>query len=136
MTEFLVWTKEDLGLDVKEMDLEHQELINRMNLLFNAVENKESSEKVEKLINSLAEYTVKHFADEETYMEKINFTGIDTHKLMHAKLLTQFGAHVEYFKKTKELDPKFFNFLKAWLGTHIRGIDKKYSDHAHGKKAD
>lgn len=134
MAEFYTWTKEELGLDVKEMDEEHQTLIHKMNALYASVQDKKSTGEIEKCINDLAEFTVKHFADEEAYMTKTGFAGLATHKIIHQQLLTQFKEHVDSFKKTQTVSQSFFNFLKVWLTGHIRGIDRKYADHAHKKK--
>ena len=134
MAEFYTWNDKELGLAVKEMDDEHKMLVAKMNALYRGVELKESPDKIGKLVKDLAEFTVKHFSDEEAYMEKINFPGLATHKIIHQQLLAQFKTYSEEFQKTKTLSPAFFNFLKVWLTSHIRGIDKKYSDHSHAKK--
>jgi len=135
MADFYVWTEKELGLGVQEMDKEHQELIAKMNVLYKLVENKASVEDLQKSIDDLAGFTVKHFADEEGYMEKIKFPGVATHKVIHQQLLKQFGDYVAEFKKTAVVSPQFFNFLKVWLTSHIRGIDMKYSDFGKNKKA-
>ena len=110
MADFYVWNAKDLGLNVEDMDKEHQELIRKMNFLYSCVENKGSTQQILKAIEDLANFTVKHFADEEAYMERVNFPGITTHKLIHKQLLTQFGEHVDHFKKTSALKPTFLTF--------------------------
>ena len=125
---FYEWTAAELGLHVPEMDKEHQELIRRMNKLYNAAQTKTESSQIQTLIDELATYTIQHFKDEETYMTTINFPGLETHKIIHQQLLKQFNEYIEGFKKNHTLEPAFFNFLKVWLTGHIRGIDMKYSD--------
>jgi hemerythrin len=133
MSDFFVWTEEEYGLHVDSMDNEHQQLIAKMNLLYDAVAVKDPYETLLLLVNDLASYTVKHFSDEEAYMEKINFQGLATHKIIHKQLLDQFQGFVEKFKAQKALSDDFFNFLKVWLTGHIKGIDMKYA--AVAKKA-
>lgn len=135
MADFYVWTKEELGLDVPDMDREHQTLIAKMNALYDAIENKQPNDQVQKFVDDLAAYTTQHFADEEAYMESVQFPGLATHKIIHGQLLKQFSEHMEEYKKTQTLGKSFFNFLKVWLTGHIRGIDRKYSEHTHKKKA-
>lgn len=127
MSEFYVWTEAELGLNVADMDKEHQQLIDRMNALYRGAQNKLPANELQGLIDDLAQFTVKHFSDEEAYMESVNFPGLATHKIIHQQLLTQFQGYVDEFKKTKNISPSFFNFLKVWLTSHIRGIDMKYS---------
>lgn len=135
MGEFYTWTEEKLGLNVPEMDNEHKELVVKMNALYKGVEDNVDRPSVEALINDLAQFTVKHFADEEAYMEKIGFPDVEIHKVIHKQLLSQFNEHVKKFQETGVIEDSFFGFLKVWLTAHICGIDKKYSVHAQTKKA-
>lgn len=128
MADFFTWTAKELGLGVAEMDLEHQELIARMNAIYGAVESKSSVDEIARLIGDLATYTTKHFTDEEAFMQKIGYEGLETHKIIHQQLLKQFGDFVDEFKEKKVVSQAFFNFLKVWLTSHIRGIDMKYAN--------
>lgn len=134
MADFYIWKAEELGLNVNEMDKEHQVLISKMNALYNGVENNATLSQIKHLIDDLSQYTVKHFADEEAYMAQINFPGLETHKIIHKQLLSQFNNYIEQFKKNQKIGNDFFNFLKVWLTSHIRGIDMKYSDFSKEKK--
>ena len=127
MSNYFQWTKEEFGLDVPAMDSEHQELIDKMNALYDGVQEKKSFLELQKLVDDLAAYTVKHFADEEAYIEKIKFEGLATHKIIHQQLLKQFKEFVVEFNTKKALSDAFFSFLKVWLTSHIRGIDMKYA---------
>lgn len=131
MADFFKWDPNLLSVKVAEMDKEHIELVKRMNALHAAYLEKAPRAKIEELLNDLAGYTVKHFSDEEAYMEKVNYAGIDSHKMMHQKLLGQVKGHIDEFKKNGVLTDKFFQFLAAWLTTHIRGIDIKYGPDGH-----
>lgn len=130
MSEFFKWTQKDYGLDVYEMDNEHKILIDKMNKLHSAAENKANFANLQSLVDDLAKYTVEHFKDEEAYMASIHFPGLDTHKVIHKQLLDKFAEHVAKFQETRTLGDDFFGFLKVWLSAHIRGIDMKYSDHS------
>lgn len=134
MADFYVWKEEELGLGVQNMDKEHQILISKMNALYAANESKSSPLHLKNLIDDLAQYTIKHFADEEAYMDQINYPEAETHKVIHKQLLAQFNNYVEQFKTNQTVSKEFFNFLKVWLTSHIRGIDMKYSAFSKGKK--
>lgn len=127
MANFFVWSEANFGLQIKEMDDEHKVLIDKMNKLHQAWENKAPAETMGPLLEDLAKYTIKHFADEEAYMERANYEGIKTHKMIHKQMLDQFDGHLKDFKNKKVLTDAFFMFLKVWLASHIRGIDMKYS---------
>lgn len=129
MSDYFQW-QDDLELDVPNMDQEHQVLIKLMNELYRLHDQKSPREQVNKAIHDLAEFTVKHFSDEEKYMESINYEGIETHKLIHKKLLGRVDEFVTAHDGGEELGDDFFIFLKTWLNSHIRGIDMKYAGKA------
>ncbi len=126
MAEYFKWDPSTLSVSVNSMDEEHIVLINKMNALHEAYSLKKPASELERLVTDLANYTVKHFSDEEAYMEKIGFEGLGTHKIIHQQLLKQVTEHIETFKKTGALTDSFFSFLSVWLTSHIRGIDTKY----------
>lgn len=126
MSDFYKWDPAMLSVNVKEMDNEHIELIKRMNALHAAYTANKSTEELGRLVDALAAYTVKHFQDEEAYMEKVKFDGLATHKIIHKQLLDQVTKHVNDFKTSGKLGDEFFKFLAVWLTSHIRGIDTKY----------
>ncbi len=113
-------------LHVKEMDDEHKHLIALMNTLHDATTRGDKRSQGAALA-ALGEFTVKHFRDEEAYMERIGYDGVSLHKLHHQKLLGTFQEHATRFQKEGVLDDKFFHFLRFWLASHICGIDSKYA---------
>ena len=121
----LAWN-DNFDVGVEAMNDEHKVLIEIMNRLHDLVENDASRLEQKKALEELGQYTVKHFADEEAYMASIGWDGLATHKLIHQKLLADFGTHKAAFDDGGELTSKFFAFLKIWLKAHIQGIDKKY----------
>ena len=125
---FYTWDPNSLSVKVKSMDDEHQILISKMNAIHDADKGGADTERLKKLVMDLVDYTKKHFEDEEKYMEEIKFDGLKTHKIIHQQLLEQVGGHIEDFTKTGKINEAFYNFLKVWLTSHIKGIDMKYSD--------
>ena len=123
---FYKWDPAVLSVYVQSMDDEHQVLIDKMNLIYDADKEGASVEKIKTLVLDLVDYTKKHFADEEKYMEEIKFDGLKTHKIIHQQLLDQVSLHVNELSRTGKLTDQFFNFLKVWLTSHIKGIDMKY----------
>jgi methyl-accepting chemotaxis protein len=119
-------------LDVDSMDKEHMILIEKMNKFLLSLNTNNLSE-IKNNFDALASYTVKHFADEEAFMESISFSGIENHKLIHKDLISkvlQYKAGLNEGKLNKQM---ISNFLKNWLGLHIVGQDKKYAKEAHSR---
>lgn len=120
------WTNE-LDVIVEEMNDQHKVLIAIMNDIFELNAHGVSKFKILRKLNELVSYTCKHFRDEETYMESIQFTGRKNHKIIHEHLMRELTFFIEDFKANHEaLTEKFFNFLNNWLVTHIEHTDNKY----------
>lgn len=131
---FLEWTKE-LDVGAEKFNAQHRDLITCMNRLYEAADAKKPKEALGTILNELGQLVVKHFKEEEEHMQEIGFNGIDTHKIIHQTLLTKFQEHVEAFENGPgELSQGFFDFLKMWLTSHIKGIDTKYGDPKNCKK--
>lgn len=126
-----VWDPDKLALGVKAMDDEHQQLIRLMNHLQKIYLDGAPAQEQGKAFAALADYTVRHFQDEEAYMEKMGYPDITVHKGVHRNLLKQVTAHAQSFKATGAFTDELFAFLNMWLRSHICGIDRKYADHVH-----
>ena len=125
----LEWSSE-LDVRVDSMNREHTELIRLMNVVYEANASASGKARISSALDALVEYTVKHFEDEEAYMESINFSGLRSHKYIHQDLLRRVGGFVSDYKSSTsdELPNEFFEFLKFWLVSHIQGIDTKYGN--------
>lgn len=131
MTDYFLWDPTKLSLDVPDMDREHQVLIGHMNRLRQLYEQHAPAAEQGKALQTLAAYTVKHFADEEAYMARVGYPGLKVHQGVHKNLLDRVGQFGEAFKANGKLGEDLFVFLKMWLSAHICGIDMKYSAHVH-----
>jgi hemerythrin-like metal-binding protein len=131
VTEFFRWDPAILSVAVPEMDNEHIKLIEKMNILYQIQTSGGDRAAISRALDDFAGYTVTHFADEEAYMGRIKFEGIEIHKIIHKQLLEQVTGHVAEFQRTGRLTEAFFNFLAVWLTSHIRGIDAKYGKATH-----
>lgn len=120
-------------LDVNSMDQEHQVLIEKMNTFLYSL-NQSNLEIIKKNFSDLASYTVKHFTDEEAYMESVGFPHLANHKKIHQDLISKVLAYQENLNKGKIQKQLISNFLKNWLGLHIIGQDKKYAIHSRKAK--
>lgn len=128
MKTFYKWTKEEFGLDIMAMDREHQILIDKMNVLYNSVETKETYEKTLSAFVDLVQNSMAHFKSEEEYMKRIEYYDLRSHKIVHQDLLAQLTVYADEFKNKKSVHPDLFVFLKYWLTSHMQGADMKYAD--------
>lgn len=121
-------------LHVDEMDHEHKVLINYINQFIDSI-NQGARDKIIHSYQEFIKYTVKHFGDEEKFMEKIGYNELNEHKKLHVALIN----------KAKEFEQKFLNdfeavnnaelssFIKNWLTYHILSVDQRYSAYSKNK---
>ena len=124
----------DVGVDA--MNLEHQEILTAMNRVYDAAAQGQAGEAVNALVARLGQVCVRHFADEERFMETVAYPDRDRHKQLHTRLLAQYQEHAQAIRQAGgHPTDAFFQFLKFWLTSHIKGIDTKYAAHAKGGAA-
>jgi hemerythrin-like metal-binding protein len=132
---FFEWD-ESLDVGIESMNQQHHILIDLMDDVY--TKNCANVSKTELLatIQTMSDYTVKHFRDEERFMMSLGFPGLEAHRRLHANLLNDLNLFIEKFKNSDHntIGDEFSIFLKFWLSTHIRGIDTRYGVFAAQQK--
>ncbi len=124
---FFKW-KEEYSVGVEKFDLQHKKIIQFLNQLYGAMEDKTSKEAVGKILDNMTIYAAMHFQTEEKYMKKYNYPGLDAHKQKHEDFVAKVLDFKEKFHEgSLMLSLKVVNFLKSWLKEHIMGTDKEYT---------
>ena len=122
------------SVNVKEIDLQHQKLVNLINELHESMKAGKGKEAMGKVLTELANYTKFHFKYEEDLFKKTMYPDSMVHTLQHQNLVKQVVDFINQFQKgEKLLTMDLMNFLKKWLMDHIVGMDKKYSNHFNAK---
>jgi len=74
-------------------------------------------------------YAEHHFSLEETYMEMLEYPGIDSHVEAHDRFREELGAMLETDPSMHlALQVSLSDFLYKWLKLHVLGIDKQLED--------
>jgi hemerythrin-like metal-binding protein len=100
-----------------------------MNSLSDAISKGQTQEILADILNELANYAKIHFEHEEEAMHQYSYPGLPEH----------LGEHSAFIKKVQELQEQFnagtasieisvYNFLTAWVFSHIQKTDKKYAE--------
>ena len=123
---------DDCLIGIPEIDEEHQHLFEIVRQTNNLIHNDLLHDKYDEiihLINELKEYTRFHFADEEAYMESINYPGLDAQKRAHTAFVDRLmkidiDTLDEIDEHQQEYLEELINFLAGWLTNHILKMDK------------
>lgn len=112
----------------EEIDAQHKSMFITLNNLIEAHEQGKAPAEIQKTLEFLVEYILKHFADEEKLQEKCGYPYINEHKNIHADL-----SH-KVANLLKELDSEGYSnkfvektiyLMTDWLKNHIKGDDFK-----------
>jgi len=119
----------DMETGVEKIDMQHKELIARINKLKEVGESSASHEEVEKTIDYLGDYVVKHFNDEEEIQIKYKYPKNPEHHKLHAFFIDDFNKLKAEFEKngnSMEFTMKLNNTLVTWIVKHIKGEDVEF----------
>jgi hemerythrin len=129
----LTWS-EKLSVQVGQFDREHQELVNLINKLHDAMKAGQGKQVVGDVLKGLISYTQKHFAAEEKLMKTHGYPAYEKHKKEHNQLtMTVLDFQKGYLDGSVPLSQTVMNFLKDWLTGHIQGVDQEYGPFLNGK---
>lgn len=128
----IVW-QDDYSVDIEELDEQHKSLIRLINQLYEALATKQHRDQVGKILDALIEYTIIHFAVEETLMRIFHYPEYEEHKQSHDHIAQKVRSFHQAFKSgNANVDMELLLFLKSWLTGHISQVDKRYSAYLTG----
>lgn len=124
---FVEWTDE-LSVGIEEIDEQHKVLVNLINRLFDeTIVHQANATVMDEILHELIEYTVIHFAVEESLFRIFHYPGTESHTHHHDELKAQV---LDIQKKIKQgeatVNTELLLFLKKWLEHHILYEDKLY----------
>jgi hemerythrin len=125
----------DMETGVEKIDLQHRELINRINKLLDVEEKHATEAETQETIDYLSEYVVKHFGDEEDLHIKSKYPKYEEHKNKHKFFIDDFTKLKEEFagnSNSMEFTMKLNNSLITWIIKHIKGDDREFGNFYKG----
>ena len=110
------------GIDM--IDEEHAMLFEIADKLYNLLNDQFIPDKYDyilEVIDELKDYAKKHFADEEAYMESINYKRMFTQKIQHAEFIEKMNSyHPDKIDEAqREACIDILEFINTWLVEHI-----------------
>jgi hemerythrin len=128
------WTQ-DLQIGIKEIDEQHQYLINLINELQLAVEYHKGEEVILSMIDKLHSYAQTHFTEEELLLDTHDFPGKVDHALEHDEFIAKLDElKSEYQSNAEVLTIHIRNFILGWFFNHIRLNDMEYKRYLEQKQ--
>ncbi|MDX9700016.1 MAG: bacteriohemerythrin [Rhodocyclaceae bacterium] len=122
----LVWS-DDLNTGIEPIDMQHRQIVTFINQLYEA-QLAGDRDATADVIDGLIEYTVSHFAFEETLMEDAGYEFVRPHKKVHELFVRRVSEFHERFKNGEDVAQSLHQLLARWLFNHIRHDDASYVD--------
>ena len=116
----------DMLTGIEKIDGQHQELIDRINIVINMGEDGRSKGETDKTLDFLAEYAVMHFRTEEGLMAECEYPAYSIHENQHASFVEkylQFKEKIDKFGFSHEIASELNAFLLNWTIHHVTNSD-------------
>ena len=125
MEEFVMYEmKNEYQTGIQMIDEEHAMIFEIADKLYTLLKDQYIPDKYDyilEVIGELKEYAKKHFADEEAYMESINYKRMFTQKIQHAEFIEKMNSYkldvIDNSQREACMD--ILEFINKWLVEHI-----------------
>ncbi|MBU0622179.1 MAG: bacteriohemerythrin [Gammaproteobacteria bacterium] len=121
----LIWT-DNLNTGIQVIDRQHGRIVEYINRLYDAQADGASKDEMRMIIDELVDYTLTHFAFEETLMEDADYPALNAHKEMHKEFASQVNELRLRFEKHEDTAVELNNLMVTWLFNHILNEDARY----------
>jgi len=125
----LIEWSDKLDVGIEEVNRQHQRLIYIANEIFRLKQRGGDHHAVQRLVNSLINYTATHFNYEELLMERHGYDDLENHKQKHKDLVADVMRFKQRVDNNEDVIDELLEFVKAWLTRHIMGSDMAYKEH-------
>lgn len=121
---YLVW-QEDLDTGIQVIDSQHKRIVEMINQLHDA-QAQHDRELLGNVIEELVDYTISHFAFEETLLEDSGYQFTRAHKKVHELFIKRVSDYRMRFEAGEDVAEELKGLLGRWLFNHIRNDDANY----------
>lgn len=126
MKELIEWSN-DLSVNIQEIDEQHKILVALLNKLYASIITSDDQTVIHEVLTELTQYTIIHFAVEESLMRIFHYPDYKEHKQQHAELTQQvIDLKNKVTSGKTQISMETLDFLRQWLTRHIMGEDRKY----------
>ena len=120
----LNWTVElDTGIEV--IDHQHRQIVDFINQLEVANIAKDKA-KIKEVVDACVDYTLSHFAFEESLQEEAGYKYCKPHKKVHELFTRKVAEYQQRVDLGDDVADELYGMLSRWLVNHIKRDDADY----------
>lgn len=123
-----------LAVGIRNIDLQHQELIELINALALADDHGHRDIAIDEVLPRLTAYVLFHFGTEEALLPSVSSAHAELHRRQHR----EFSEHIARLRESPPdaIDlPALVAYLRGWLVDHIMRTDHDLADLLRAKSA-
>jgi hemerythrin-like metal-binding protein len=125
---------EELSVNVKLFDIQHKRLLDLITKLESAMFQRRANLEVTGILSEVADYAAEHFATEEAVMKAFEYPWRDMHTLEHRQFLVEIGKlQAQCNSGDVAVSVTLLYHLREWIGRHLIGSDRMYSEHLNSR---
>lgn len=119
------------------IDNQHKQLVAALNALLEACRSGRGQAELERTLDFLGGYTIKHFTDEEKLQQQSNYPDYFQHRQCHEDFKPVVQNLAEELLRegpTDELVEKVYESIGDWLLEHIKGDDFRFAAYLRAQR--
>ncbi|MFO7831548.1 MAG: bacteriohemerythrin [Desulfuromonadaceae bacterium] len=128
MEPFISWN-DKISIGIQEIDEQHKQLVELINRLYDAmVQGEDRQQTANEILNELMQYTIVHFAVEESLFRIFDYPEYEAHRAQHQELREQvIDINTRAQGGERMITPELLFFLRKWITNHIMVEDRAYA---------
>lgn len=122
--------KKEYFTGIELIDEEHAKLFEYADQIYELLNDKFIADKydsIKDILGKLFHYAEKHFADEEEYMESIQYKRLFTQKIQHKAFIDELNKYnldeIDGMDDKDKVIENLLTFITDWLVEHILNVD-------------
>ena len=133
----LIWNKDRHSVGIASIDAQHQEIMERVNLVADAVGQGTPASVLLEMMDELITFACAHFALEERLMTEYGYPDLESHVEEHRGMIQQINDLKEALRSPNPTKAALVSaFLTDWAELHILQADKEIGEFLVGKGLD
>lgn len=120
----IYWTN-DLNTGIDVIDHQHRQIVDYINQIEAANIAKDKT-KIKEVVSACVDYTLSHFAFEESLQEEAGYKYCKPHKKVHDLFTRKVAEYQERVNMGDDIGEELYGMLSRWLINHIKRDDADY----------
>lgn len=116
---------EDLNTGIDVIDNQHQRIVEYINQMERAIQQQDRHT-VGRVLDELVDYSLSHFAFEESLQEEAGYRFAKAHKSIHEMFVKRLATYQAKYNAGEDIATQLLSMLSTWLLHHIKRDDMAY----------